>query len=179
MSEIYPFCISDEANYREKLIGVLAYLRTLIALVIQEDRGESSIGRRSAGPDWARFVDKEVLLGIKDAWPDIKIRLDKAEARVRELAYEDAQRHGLDGHELTMKLLPLLWASKELSKIPGNKVAEQISYRKEKRVMGVLKKNFDIIETIVDSILEATKAGTALKEIVKVFANCFKDFNKK
>ncbi len=78
-----------------------------------------------------------------------------------------------------MKLLPLLWASKELSKIPGNKVAEQISYRKEKRVMGVLKKNFDIIETIVDSILEATKAGTALKEIVKVFANCFKDFNKK
>ena len=54
-----------------------------------------------------------------------------------------------------MKLLPLLWASKELSKIPGNKEAEQISYRKkEKRVMGVLKKNFDITETIVDSILE-------------------------
>ena len=81
MSEFYPFFISDEANYREKLIGVLAYLRTLIALVIQEDREESSIRPISAGPDWARFVDKEVLLGIKDAWPDIKRRLDKAEVR--------------------------------------------------------------------------------------------------
>jgi len=106
------------------------------------------------------------------------MRLEKAKSRVGEIDNETAYGHGLTGSELDLKLAAIEWASRELFSVTS-KTSESIGPRKSKRVVGIVKKNFELGELVIGSILEATKAGTALKEIIKLFTHIFKDFNKK
>lgn len=171
-----PYQLDNEADDRDKLIAVLDYLRDLIYELIAE--GRSYLNNELSIKFFSRVVDAKVLSGIINAWSIIETRIDEIKKSINEMKSEDAEKHGLTGLELNMKLHALAWASEELHRTWQNTIKE-ISPRKEKRILGILKKNIDIIDTVVGSIIEATKIGVALKEIIRVISDCFKDFNKR
>lgn len=180
MFEIKQFEYPKEASVEKKLNILLDYLRELMLEIIKE-RG-SSYQLHAADENyeqyWTRVIDSRVLNSLRTAWPDIERRIEKIRPNLKEIAAESTERHGLSGPELNLKLDALEWASRELS-AATRITSKPIGPRKSKRIVQVVKRNFKLGELVIGSILEATKAGTALKEILKLFGHIFKDFNKK
>ena len=180
MFDIKPFEYPPEATVDKKLNVLLDYLLGLMHEVIKER--EPSYKLHTADNDyeqyWSQIIDIRILDSLRTAWPDIERRIDKIRPILRELTAESIDRHGLSGPELNLKLDALEWASRELS-AATRITSRPIGPRKSKRIVQIMKKNFELGEIVIGSILEATKAGTALKEILKLFGHIFKDFNKK
>jgi hypothetical protein len=174
------FVVSPESSIKKKLAAVLDYLGSLIKEIIREEKESGSLfeGKIRKEEFWPQVVDKEVLIRMREAWPDVEVRLNKAQSYVGEMSEEAVYSHGLTGPELDLKLAALGWASKELISATGN-ISESIGPRKTKRIISILKKNFELVKILIESILEASGAGTALKEIVGIFTHSLKDFNKR
>lgn len=130
------------------------------------------------GQYWTRVIDTGVLNSLRTAWPDIERRIEKVRPNLKEIAAESIEKHGLSGPELNLKLDAIKWASEELSSATRI-TSKQIGRGKSNRIVQAVIKNFELGELVIGSILEATKAGTALKEILKLFGHIFKDFNRK
>jgi len=180
MFDFKPFSVSSASSAKEKLIAVLDYLEVLIKDIV----GEGESGNYQAHPTegkggfWSEVIDDEVLARLHSAWPDIKIRIEKGRSRVREMNEEMVYDHGLSGPELDLKLETLMWASRELVSAIRTKTPST-GPKKSKRLVSLLKKNFGLVEVPIGSILEATGASTALKELVQILTHIFKDFNKR
>lgn len=174
------FVVYPESSFKKKLVAVLDYLGSLIKEIVGEEKESRSLfeGEIKKEDFWSQAVDKEVLIRMREAWPDVEARLDKAKSQVGEMGEEAAYSHGLTGSELDLKLGALGWASKELISATGN-ISKSIGPRKTKRIISILKKNFELVKILIESILEASGAGTALKEIVGIFTHSLKDFNKR
>jgi len=174
------FVVSPESSVKEKLSVVLDYLGSLIKEIIREEKRGGSLFEGDIRNEefWSQVVDKEILIRMRKAWPDIEVRLNKAKSHVGEMGEEAAYSHGLTGPELDLKLAALGWASRELTSATGN-ISESIGPRKSKRIISIFKKNLELVDILIGSILEATGVKTALKEIVGIFTHSLKDFNKK
>lgn len=181
MSDFKQFVYSPAASVEEKLNVFLDYLKALMLAIVEEKESsyQNSLTDYTLGEYWSRVIDNKVLDSIRTAWPDIERRIEKLRSNLKEMTNESSERHGLSGPELNLKLDALGWASRELASATRVTSNTAIGPRKSKRIVGIVKKNFELGELVIGSILEATKAGTALKEIMKLFGHVFKDFNKR
>ena len=180
MFDIKQFEYRREASAEDKLNLLLDYLKRLMLAIVEEKEFSyrQNIADYTLGEYWPRVIDNRVLDSLRTAWPDIERRIEKLRPNLKEIANESSDRHGLTGSELNLKLDALEWASRELASAT-HITSKGIGPRKSKRIVGIVKKNFELGELVIGSILEATKAGTALKEILKLFTHIFKDFNKR
>jgi len=179
MFDFMPFTVSWQSSDKEKLLAILDYLENLIKDIIIEEEKVSLFGTDYREPGfWSQVIDEDVLKRMRAARPEIESRIEKAKLRVREMNEEAAYSHGLSGPELDVKLETLAWVSRELVTAVRTKTPSS-GPRKSRRLVSLVKKNFKVIEVAVGSILEATGAKTALKEIIGIFTHSFKDFRKK
>lgn len=180
MFDFKPFTFLPKSSFKEKLLAVLDYLENLIKEILREEEPSRNLFKGNIRRDefWSQVIDGEVLAMMRSTWLEIRMRIEKERSRLGEMNDDVAYSHGLSGSELDLKLEMITWASREL--VSATQKAElTVGPRKSKRIISLVKKNFEIIEVIIGSILEATGAKTALKEIVKLFTHSFKDFNKK
>jgi len=179
MLDFRPFEVAPESTVKTKLAAVLVYFESLIKEIIQEEPDSRSFENEAPGRYfWSKVIDKDVVTSMRRAWPDIEMRIHKARSSISELNDQAAFDHGLSGSELDLKLEALAWASRELVRAT-KKIPDAVTPRKEKRIISVLKKTLEVIDIPIESILEATGAKTALKEILGVFTHGFKDYLKR
>lgn len=115
-----------------------------------------------------RPVTPELTEAMRLAWSEVSLRFEDLVLRAVDLDREMVALHGLGGVELRFKLATVAYWSRRVN------AAAILGFR---RVwLGYIRRLLDSVDTLLDSLLNASNMGTAIKEFKDAVNGSISDY---
>jgi len=108
-----------------------------------------SLVRKGKDPLGRSIFVPELLKPMQDAWSELGPAFSVATKAVTKVSAERLIEHGLDGKQLDFKLRVVDWISGQFHRLGGAKLLNRL---------------LDAIENLLDSIIDVSGAGGAIRE---------------